>query len=58
MAVEYIKTVKRMLYVATCPKCGDRVEHTEKIAKERFCNACNIWVPFVEESYTGSEIGK
>ena len=58
MAVEYIRTVKRTLYVATCPKCSNRVGHTEKIAKERFCFDCKEWVPFVEESYTGPEIGK
>ena len=54
--MSYEVQVKRTIYVAECPNCHDRTEHTERIAKERFCSHCSIWVPFVEQSYTGPEL--
>jgi hypothetical protein len=53
MSHEVITQVKRTIYVAECPKCHDRVEHTERIAKERYCNGCGVWIPFEEISYIG-----
>jgi len=58
MAYEKKVLVTRTIYVATCQICHERVEHTEKIAKERFCQNCGMWIPFVEQSYTGPELGK
>ena len=56
MAYETITQVKRTLYVAECPVCHDRKEHTERIAKEFFCTKDNTWVPFEEVSYTGPSL--
>jgi hypothetical protein len=49
--------VKRTIYVAKCPKCGDRRECTENPPRERLC-ACETWVPYVAESFTGPELKK
>lgn len=56
MTYERKVLVTRTIYVAECPKCHQRVEHTENIAKERFCTQCGEWVPFVEQSYTGPDL--
>ena len=53
MAVEHINLVKRTIWIAKCPECGDRTERTSGAPKERMCMACRVWVPFKEESYTG-----
>jgi len=58
MVYETITQVKRTIYVAICPKCGDRTEHTERVAKEKYCSQCNVWVPYEEVSFTGPEIKK
>lgn len=51
--------VKRTIWVAKCPKCGDQSELTEKTKRERFCQNCRIWIPYEEKSYTGpAQIGK
>lgn len=51
----YEKYVKRILWVAQCSSCGDRTERTDNPPRERFCNKCKVWIPFVEESYVGPE---
>ena len=55
MAVERIVTVKRTLWISTCPTCGDRTERTEEGSKERMCMKCKVWVPFEKVSYTGPD---
>lgn len=55
MAVERMTMVKRTIWVSECPNCSDRKEFIENPPKERFCFVCNIWVPFVESSYTGKD---
>lgn len=50
--------VKRTIWVSKCPKCGDTVEKDERAPRERRCNQCKIWVPFVESSYTGKDFSK
>lgn len=54
MAVEYL--VKRTIWTAKCPKCGESVERTENPPRERRCMTCEIWVPFVEQSFTGPDL--
>lgn len=56
MAHEIITQVKRTIYVAECPNCFERVEHTERIAKERWCAKCKQWVPYEAISYTGPSL--
>jgi hypothetical protein len=58
MAHKVSTIVTRMLYVAKCDSCGDSVEHTEDIGKERFCMRCSKWIPFVELSFTGPEFSR
>lgn len=48
--------VKRTIWVAQCPKCGDRAEKTEDAPRERRCMPCGEWVPYVEESYVGPSL--
>ena len=55
MSVEHIHMVKRTIWVAKCPGCEDSVERTDSPARERFCNSCKAWVPFVEQSATSPE---
>jgi ribosomal protein S27E len=47
--------VKRTIYVATCPKCGMKDTCVEHPPRERYCNECNQWFPFVAESYIGPD---
>jgi len=58
MAFEKKELVTRMIYVATCDSCQEKIIHTENYAKERYCKNCDKWVPFKEESYTGPELVK
>jgi hypothetical protein len=44
---------KRTIWIAKCPTCGEQMEQTEYKVKERFCSACNEWVPYEEQSYIG-----
>jgi len=53
MAVEYL--VKRTLWVAKCPSCGESVERTDNAPRERRCLKCEVWVPYAEESFTGPD---
>jgi hypothetical protein len=50
--------IKRVLWVAKCPKCGDSVEKDSKPPRERFCNDCKVWIPYKEQSYIGPEFKK
>ena len=45
--------IVRTIWVAKCPKCGNRIEKVESPPRERFCNECKQWVPYLEYSYTG-----
>jgi len=54
MAYEIL--VKRTIWVSKCDDCGDSVERTENPPKERLCNTCQKWVPFVEQSYIGPKL--
>lgn len=54
----YERLIRRILYISQCPKCGDRQEVDANPPRERFCSVCEIWVPFVEESYTGPDLQK
>ena len=56
MAVERIVTVevKRTIYVADCPKCGERDVKESNPPRERMCK-CGDWVPYQEQSYTGPD---
>ena len=49
--------VKRTIYVSECGVCGDRTERPDNPPKERQCR-CGQWVPFVEQSYVGPELGR
>ena len=53
---EKIVNIKRVIWVAKCPKCGESVEKTEKPPRERFCDSCKEWIPYVEQSFTGPEL--
>lgn len=55
MAVETVTEVKRILYIAECPKCKDRVEQENNLSRERYCTTCHIWIPFIETSWTGED---
>ena len=57
MAVEKITQVKRTIWDAKCPQCGEGDVRTENPPKERFCGTCKVWVPFEEQSFTGPEVG-
>ena len=46
--------VKRTIYVAQCPKCGDRDEKLENPPREKKCK-CGEWVKYKEESWTGPD---
>ena len=52
------KLIKRVLWISKCPVCGEQKERDDKPPKERFCMACKVWVPYVEQSYTGPELKK
>ena len=54
--MSYEVQVKRTLYVAKCPVCGDTTENTEGHVREKYCMKCGIWVPYVEQTYTGPDI--
>jgi hypothetical protein len=58
MAVEHIHLVKRTIWIAKCPDCGDSVEKTDSAPRERYCNPCKHWVAYVEQSAVGPEYGK
>jgi hypothetical protein len=51
----YERMIKRTIWIAECPSCGDRVEKADSAPKERLCNACKVWVPYVEQSATSPE---
>lgn len=53
MAFDVIQLVRRTLYISQCPTCESREERAESPPRERFCQKCGTWVPFVAESYTG-----
>ena len=57
MSSEKIVHIKRTLWVSECPTCHDKVERHQPGVRDRLCNTCKQWVPFVEVSYTGPEIG-
>lgn len=50
--------IKRTIWISKCPQCGDSVEKESNPPRERRCNNCKIWVPFVEESYIGKDFSK
>jgi tRNA(Ile2) C34 agmatinyltransferase TiaS len=50
--------VKRTIFVSKCPQCGDSVEREENPPRERRCNQCKIWVPYVQQEYIGKDLGK
>lgn len=56
MSFKRITTIERTLYVSKCPTCGDSVERDSNPPRERFCNTCQIWVPFEKISYTGPDL--
>lgn len=55
MAVEREVIVRRVIYVSECKKCGDRQERTKNPPKERRCNTCRTWVPYVRVEWAGPE---
>lgn len=54
MAIE--RYVKRILWVAKCATCEFQTERTENPPRSIFCNDCEKWVPFVEQSYLGPDL--
>jgi len=48
--------VKRTIWIAKCPSCGDSAQKDENAPRERLCNQCKVWVPYVEASYTGPSL--
>ncbi len=57
MTVEHVHLVKRTIYVSKCPGCEDQVEKTENPPRERYCNNCKQWVPFLAVTATSPEYG-
>ena len=56
MAAEQL--VKRILWVAECAGCGERVEVASSPPRERFCMKCGAWVPYKQVDWAGpSTIG-
>jgi len=52
----YEVLVKRTIYVSECEHKKDIKESNPP--KERFCDECNKWIPYKEESWTGPQISK
>lgn len=52
----YEKLIRRVIWVAKCPKCGKSVEKDKNPPRERLCFDCNIWVPYEEQSFVGPEL--
>lgn len=50
------KLIKRTIYVAEC-ECGERDVRESNPPRERRC-PCGKWVKYVEQSYTGPDLGK
>lgn len=55
MAVEHVHLVKRTIWISKCPTCEDQVERTENPPRERYCNNCKLWIPFVEQTAISPE---
>lgn len=54
--MSYETLTKRTIWVAKCDSCDDQKESvTDPPPKERLCIKCNKWIPYVEESYIGSD---
>ena len=49
------RLIKRTLWVAKCPTCGESVERPDNPPRERRCMTCDVWVAFKEESFTGPD---
>ena len=47
------KLIRRVLYISKCPVCGDSQERADHPPRERLCNQCKVWVPFVEQEWIG-----
>lgn len=48
--------IKRTLYTAKCPTCGEDNSKVDNPPKERFCNTCRIWIPYKAESFVGPQL--
>lgn len=53
MAIE--KLTKRTIYVANCPKCGESDVKDDNPPRERYCNNCQEWAKYEEQSYIGKD---
>jgi len=54
--MSYETLIKRTIYVAKCPTCGDSVERESNPPRERLCMNCNSWVAYKEESFIGPSL--
>lgn len=51
----YQRLIKRTIYVAKCPTCEEQIVQAEHPPRERWCDKCHRWVPYMEQSYVGDE---